>query len=144
MASKPKNLLAQEVVHFEDPHATPSKRQRRNALSGDSIVNAADFFSGTWAPTQPSNLAPTAFAVPGTPGTASRTGGHDAESAYQMHFQSVQVFMPLDDDVEKRAWDILLRTVNGTGDFANGELKVGLGTENGRPPRLSAISPRPY
>lgn len=119
MSVKRKNAQDYDPSSEVDPSLlTPSKRQRRNALSGDSIVDARHFFSG----------APSAGAGPGPGWTPGARSGHanlqGPAAGYLVHWQSVQIFLHLDEDVERRSWDLLERTVQGTGDFAAG-LQVG-------------------
>jgi hypothetical protein len=99
MTSKRRHAL-EELANADrdvDPAATASKRQRgARGLAGDTVVNSAEFFAVP-------NAAPSGNGTrPGTPGP---------EAAFQVHFQSLQVFITLDDDVEKKAWELLKTTV---------------------------------
>ena len=120
-----KRKKALEVEEPDDRPAllTPSKRARRNDLAGNSIVNAADFFSG--APGLGSGVSTPSAAYPGTAHSSGGPATQGPEASYLVHWQSVQLFLPLDEDVERRAWYLLSRTVRATNDFAAGELQVG-------------------
>lgn len=92
-SNKRQHHLSAPPPSGEDPTATPWKRRRgADARSGNEVVRLSEF-----------------LAVPPSPAQLS--------DAYLTHWQSLLVFLLLDEDTAGRAWLLLQRTV-GAQDFA--------------------------